>query len=85
MFVLPFFHKLTTEDTEVTERSFLLPTLCDLCALGGKSSRFLNLPSALTLELRDLGRRNQFQQALDHVFGGHAFGLGLKVRADAMP
>ena len=37
-----------------------------------------------TAELRNLRRRDLFEQPLDHVFGRHPFGLGLKIRADAV-
>ena len=38
----------------------------------------------LPLEFLDLRRRHLLQQPVDHVFGGHAFGLGLEVGADAV-
>ena len=42
--------------------------------------------AAVKLKLGNLRRSGiSLQQPLDDVFGGHAFGLGLEVRADAVP
>src|SRR5689334_13976796 len=55
-----------------------LPTAC--CLLPTACC----LPSSPLLEFRNFGLRNFFQQPGDDGFGVHAFGLGLKVGAEAV-